>query len=74
MIVVFHEGVQCTLPLVLARQRVEGEAFAQDGLEPALDLPVRLGPVRPGPAGTHAQVRARRLPYSRDVLAPVVRE
>ncbi len=74
MVVVLHEGVQCTLTLVLARQRVEGEEVAQDGLEPALDLPVRLWPVRPGPAGTHAQVRARRLPYSRDVLAPVVRE
>ena len=74
MVVVFHEGVQCTLTLVLARQRVEVQAFAHDGLEPALDLPVRLWPVRPGPAGTHAQVRARRLPCSGDVLAPVVRE
>ena len=67
------EGVQCKVELVLAR-RAEGEAFAQDGLEPALDLPVRPWPVRPGPAGTHSQVRARRLPYSRDVRAPVVRE
>ena len=74
IVVVLHEGVQCTLTLVFARQRVEVQAFAQDGLEPALDLPVRLWPVRPGPAGTHTQFRARRFPYSRDVLAPVVRE
>ena len=71
---VFHEGVQCTLALVLARQWAEGEAFALDGLEPTLDLPVRLWPVRPGPAGTYAQVRALRLPYSRDARARVVRE
>ena len=52
MVVVLHERVQCTLTLVFARQWVEVQAFAQDGLEPALDLPVRLWPVRPGPAGT----------------------
>ena len=73
-LLVLQEGVQCTVTLVLARQRAEGAAFALDGLEPALDLPVRPWPVRPGPAGTHAPVRARRLPYSRDVRAPVVRE
>ena len=37
VVVVFHERVQCTLTLVLACQRVEVLAFAQDGLEPALD-------------------------------------
>ena len=55
IVVILHEGVQCTLTLVLARQRAQVQAFAQDGLEPALDLPVRLWPVRPGPSGTHAK-------------------
>ncbi len=55
VVVAFHEGVQCKVTLVLAGQRVEVYAFELDGLEPALDLPVRMGPVRPGPAGTHAK-------------------